>query len=433
MLVLGLILTCLVVCESFSHGQRAGNKCMFQNPDVSFVWDELNRTTSSKTQQLYTIEDLNEEKYIRKTSAPTQLYELPQPFVDYRYKAEEGLLPYKNFPDFKPNYEKLFKQLPLKHAFLDELLNISITRQPRKIAIFSNVWTNNYGLIVEPSTCAYLRNGGCTYMKHNRIYALNGQPSENDVVVSLTAGAFGTWHFPMEIFVGIAALPEKYLTSAQFHVPSKSSFITSWLHAVGIKDEHIIDTPWINAKTLLVPQQGRCCEMYETQIEWLRQKVGHLPEHHVSYERQIILITRSGSRQVENAHAVDSWVKQFAVENKYEIVLHEDRHLPSLELQIARFAKAPIVIAPHGAGLLFTAFSPSNACIVEFMPMINPECYARIAYIRRLKYTMYMMDGRKIRLNEVADGLRRCVALFESNSTNVNGPSSSTSKSSARW
>lgn len=391
-------------------GRNMSGRCVFQNPDVSFVWEHIHNDTSGA---FYSVEKLNESMYVKSDDFPTQFYQIPQPFVDLRYRLEEGYQPYLNHPDFKTNYQELYQDEDRRHKFLHELLNISITRQPRRMAVFNDVITNNYGLIVRPSTCEYLRNGGCTYMKHNRIYSINAGGPVKEVVVSLTAGAFGTWHFPMECFVALAALPTQYLTTATFHVPSKSPYISSWLHLLNIPNEHISDAPTLHAKQLLVPQMGRCCEMYETQIEWLRQDVAKLPKEHISYSREILLIKRSGSRQVQNAQAVEKTVMEFAKKNRYKVTTHGDRNLPSLREQIDRFSTPTIVIAPHGAGLLFTAFSPSNVCIIEFMPQINPECYARIAYIRRLKYVMYMMDGTRIELDDVRQGLAKCAALAE--------------------
>lgn len=395
---------------SLPTGRSINGHCMFSNPEVSFVWQKLVDSSGS----YYEIKPLEDQKYVRPVTFPNQYYQLPQSFVDNRYThPEEGHAPYLNHSSFKDKYDENFADLRKRFAFLNDLLNISMTRIPRRMAVFHDILTNNYGLIVRPQNCEYLRNGGCTYMRHNRIYNMNGRAKQHELVISLTAGAFGTWHFPMELFVGLAGVPKEYMEKAMFHVPAKSSFIHSWFSLINIPENRVISDPIVHAKSLLVPQMGRCCEPYETQIEWLRNDVAHLPEKHVSHEKEIILIQRSGSRQVTNVHDVEQQVRKFADEVKYKLIIHDDRQLPSLEEQIQRFSKATIVIAPHGAGMLFTAFSPSNACIIEFMPMINPECYARIAFIRRMKYMMYMMKDQQIRISDVEAGLRKCVDLAE--------------------
>lgn len=419
-----LVVTCFLLLQIFAKadpklptGRNAGGHCMFSNPEVSFVWQKLTDSKGS----FYDIQSLDEQKYVLPITFPNQYYQLPQEFVDNRYNhPEEGHAPYLNHSAFKDNYKENFQDLRKRFAFLNDLLNISMTRIPRRMVVFHDVLTNNYGLIVRPSSCEYLRNGGCTYMRHNRIYNMNGQARVHDLVISLTAGAFGTWHFPMELFVALAGVPKEYMDKAVFHVPSKTGYIQSWFSLIKIPENRIISDPVIHAKSLLVPQMGRCCEVYETQIEWLRQDVAGLPESskHISHEREIILIQRSGSRQVANVHEVANQVKKFAASTNYKLTVHDDRQLPSLEEQIKRFHKPTIVIAPHGAGMLFTTFSPSNACIIEFMPMINPECYARIAFVRRMKYMMYMMDGQHIKLSDVEAGLKKCVELADADGTN---------------
>lgn len=49
-------------------------------------------------------------------------------------------------------------------------------------------------------------------------------------------------------------------------------------------------------------------------------------------------------------------IEEFARNHHYNFIFHLDQSLPSLQEQILRFATAPIVIAPHGAGLLLTTF-----------------------------------------------------------------------------
>lgn len=409
-----ILFTVVFANPRLPKGKEVAGRCAFQDYEISFIWDALKSSKGS----YYEVVPLDEAPYIRSVTYPDQYYKLPQSFVDNRYThPEEGHAPYLNHSAFKAHYVENYRIAAKRYAFLDDLFNISMTRIPRRMAVLHNVYTNNYGLIVRPHTCEYMRNGGCTYMRHGRIYQMIGMGHPRDLVVSLTAGAFGTWHFPMEVFVGLAGLPREIMDKAVFHVPTHSSFIHSWFKLLNIPEQRVVSDPLIHAKTLLVPQQGRCCEIYETQIQWLRQDIAQLPVNHTSHHREIILIQRSQSRQLDNARDVETAVRNFAQQMHFHLVVHDDTQLPSLADQIRRFARAPIVIGPHGAGMLFTAFSPDNACIIEFMPMINPECYARIAYIRRLKYAMYMMDGATIKITDALGALRKCVELAEADGT----------------
>ncbi len=154
-------------------------------------------------------------------------------------------------------------------------------------------------------------------MKHSRIYAFNGRPQDIEYVINLGAGATGTWHFPMECFVALAGVSDEILQKSTFHITSKSSYITSWLKLLHIPDERITDSPFVNAKTLYVPEMGRCGETFPTQIQWLRKIVnlpmdsvsGNMISNHTHGNGQkkkltMLLIHRSGSRQIRNSREI---------------------------------------------------------------------------------------------------------------------------------
>lgn len=116
-------------------------------------------------------------------------------------------------------------------------------------------------------------------------------------------------------------------------------------------------------------------------------------------------------------------IEEFAGNHHYNFISHHDQSLPSRQEQILRFAETPIVIAPHGAGLLLTTFSSGNACIREFMPPNNPECYARIGFLRSLNYRMYMLDETgNFRVHEIDESLNDCYRYFESSLVNSTCP-----------
>ena len=88
-------------------------------------------------------------------------------------------------------------------VFFDEFFDMEVERNnSRKLAVFRHVVTNKFGLIVNlmDGCSSAVRNGGCFHMHHSKIYqygAGGGSYQVFDSVISLTAGASGTWHFPM--------------------------------------------------------------------------------------------------------------------------------------------------------------------------------------------------------------------------------------------
>jgi hypothetical protein len=121
------------------------------------------------------------------------------------------------------------------------------------------------------------------------------------------------------------------------------------------------------------------------------------------------LVSRTRSRTIANAHTVQSHIESFAKEHGYDVSLHQDNHLPSLIEQIVQFHSANIIVAPHGAGLLFTAFASSQVCIIEFLPPSNPPCYSRLAYTEQYHYMLYIVaDSAHIAIKDLQEGLERC-------------------------
>eukprot|EP01040_Poterioochromonas_malhamensis_P012163 gene12163-13301_t len=290
----------------------------------------------------------------------------------------------------------------------------------RQLAIFEDVITTNRGLIIHPKTCEFVYTGGCVYMISETSFRMPFDSSVKvfDRVITLTAPASGTWHFPMELFVSLTGVSPDLITddTVFFHLPRNAFFIRDWMKLLKISKDRLIFDPIIQAKVLYAPEPGRCGEIYESQLAWLNQRFNPFPEEErkISQTREILHLIRTSSRVVRNDHLVTTLIKDFARKHNYTYTAHIDRDLPSLSDQIRIFSRAPIVIGSHGAGLLFTAFSPSNACILEYMPPNNPECYSRISFMKRLNYEMFMMDNNTMNITQVEESLLRCHNHFES-------------------
>lgn len=123
----------------------------------------------------------------------------------------------------------------------------------------------------------------------------------------------------------------------------------------------------------------------------------------------ILVIERHKTRSITNVHTVHNVIQSFAQTNKMKLLMHSDINLPSLLDQMRNFAQADIIVAPHGAGLMFTTFSPYTSCIVEFAHPMNPFCYAHIAYIRNMSYIMVDMRDNTINIAELQKSMGRCL------------------------
>ncbi|KAH8073509.1 hypothetical protein JL721_2811 [Aureococcus anophagefferens] len=81
-----------------------------------------------------------------------------------------------------------------------------------------------------------------------------------------------------------------------------------------------------------------------------------------------LLVTRAGDgphRRVRNWGAVRA-----VVEARFDTVLHHDDagDIGSLDDQLDRFARAEVVVAPHGAALVGLPATAPGACVVEYLP-----------------------------------------------------------------
>jgi hypothetical protein len=403
--------------HEFSRGNQTqnGGCSIVAHPNITWIWEIPNK--DQRTNSFYELVPLEESEYRTIPEYPEPYdYEMSQSFLESRWQPYEVEIFYRPFPQFKKDYKLYFSQTRSRYKFLDNLYNVTITREPRSMAIFRNVYHTEKGLIVSQRTCEWVRNGGCVYMFQQTDFETPNNLPHYEKAISLATGAVGTWHFPMEVFIALAGVPQSILNDEKvvFQLPRINSYIASWMALLNIPQSRLKADRVANVTTLFVPQMGRCIEMYETQMEWLQKSFSPQTYKKPSFVREILYVRRSGSRRVPNQDQAITLMNQFAAAHNFTVTVHDDRKLPSLQGQIDIFTRVPIVIAPHGAGLLFTVFSPVNACIMEFMPGIGPECYSRIAYLRRFSYHMYILDSKSnFKFEDLEDGLMKCHKHFE--------------------
>lgn len=209
---------------------------------------------------------------------------------------------------------------------------------------------------------------------------------------------------------------ESIIKKSFIHVTSRTSFVVSWLTALGIEPDRIIDSTVIAAKELYVPEMGRCGAPFLSQLNWLQDRMAMLypnqNPNNASDANSVVLIRRTRSRTVSNHMQVENTVKSFSAARGLPLQLHSDDHLPSLVDQIRIFSRARIVVAPHGAGELFINFLPPNSCVVELISASNTcLAYSRIAYVKRMHYIQCFMDANhanRVDEKELAGALDEC-------------------------
>ncbi len=291
-----------------------------------------------------------------------------------------------------------------------------------RVAIQYDSFINNYGLILNPTTCSFLRNGGCTYMHHGKIYRYDFAITKYyDKVISITSGASATWHFPGEALVALANIDKNLLHESFIHIPEMKSYSIEWLELLGISKNKIISDNVVFARNILIPEMGRCGFPYHKQIIWLANEFTKdlLPKNvtttiQSTYENykplRLLFIHRSRTRVITNAHEVKSYLQSYVKQHGYELDIHSDENgYPTLKEQVRRFYNADIIIASHGAGEVFITFSSSSSCLIDFVRINEPLCYSRLAYLKGMSYISYLCQNFAIDINQLKEGLEKCV------------------------
>jgi hypothetical protein len=247
------------------------------DPKFNFLWNKVDSLNTSWVSTFM----LNESLY-----EPTALKEL-EPMLHTHFHIPLNYCKHIERILFNASDERLFhveneykkfsssSSSPSRHL-LDErksyyahLLSINTTSHRRRLAVFHNVRINNYGLIVHPDTCEYVRNGGCVYTKPKKVYRFSGPAYFVNRVISLATVATGTWHFPMEMFVALAAVPMHLIQDSYIHITSMNPFISQWFQLFGIRSDRIITYGNLYAETLYIPEMGLCGSPFPTQLKWL--------------------------------------------------------------------------------------------------------------------------------------------------------------------
>jgi len=324
--------------------------------------------------------------------------------------------------------------------FYDNFFQITSSFRVRRLLTLREIFSNNFGLIIEPKTCTLARNGGCFVGTFKKNFITATYAPYYDRVISLTATAHGHYHFPIEIIVALAELEPHFISNCYVHIPGKTEYMLAWLDFVGVSSSQVIDDPFIYAATLFVPEQGKCYAPFYSQISWLRERrdtyfSSHPPVALESYHAKsrssvpinqgyvhnythdledttpypladnrtiliwshspkalvIIYIKRYGIRSLtdDNEIEVINMLYEFALARNHSLIVLHSNALPPLPLQILYFSRAHVVVGVHGAGLAFIAFAQPHSCVLEIMPArMHVLCYARLAYMMGFDYAM---------------------------------------------
>jgi len=254
-----------------------------------------------------------------------------------------------------------------------------------RFATFEDMWCNSEGWIVNAQTCAAVKNGGCS-TDTSFVVPVIEPPIYEHVVTIAGKWTGNVWHFVGEALVGLAALPSDLQQSTFIHVSEANSFVLQWLALFGIDKDRVISGT-IHAQKLVVPEQGKCGNPTPHQIKWIASKIQKILQGRNQKQNKIVLIKRTKSRALYNFAKVESEVRKYAQMHGLDLYIHDDSHLPLVFEQLAHFANASMVVAPHGAGLINLLACVEGTQVIELMDLSYMNiCYTRLSVLMEHEY-----------------------------------------------
>ena len=213
--------------------------------------------------------------------------------------------------------------------------------------------------------------------------------SEVFVLTQFWGEAF--FHKINEVLPRIAPYVE-FLTqnpSIKLHAAEEFGLTRAALKFLGFAPERII-TGVSRAKVVYLPQATPCGFAHSQELQLLsamyRERIGKTMS---GLERNlVVLIKRSGLRRFKKQPEVAYVVEKTAGKFGYEFAVFADSPTPSMEETMHMFARAVMVVAPHGAGLSNVVYSEPGTIVIEGVcnrPHVN-MCYQWSSHILGHRY-----------------------------------------------
>lgn len=206
--------------------------------------------------------------------------------------------------------------------------------------------------------------------------------------VMATRGDVNYYHFLVDVIprLGVLALCPEIEPPEQWYVPAQSRFQRELLDLVGVTAERRIDSgqvPHVRADCLVVPAPP---SMTVINPPWvtahLREQFLDVPDARVP--GRAIYVTRGSGinnrRVVNEAELIELLAARgFTVIDPGQMAVVD---------QIAAFAEASLIVAPHGAALANLVFASPGACVIELFPAgaLVPDFWKMASGVPGLEY-----------------------------------------------
>lgn len=202
-----------------------------------------------------------------------------------------------------------------------------------------------------------------------------GCDHHTEIVVVLQSGnAQMYYHFVAEIMMRLAYVLDQhpeYVTDKTMYQTRNmdSGFPTEWARMFGINHNGLTSSCW-NAKTVVWPPTIGCCRTRPVPAKLMRSFLheryfpGQIASQPLVRPRPQALIIQRCQRKNRRITNFDEIVDGM-LGLGYDVVVHSDLDLPSVEDQCKMFFEADVVLGPHGAGLVNMVCCKPGTPIIE--------------------------------------------------------------------
>ena len=254
-------------------------------------------------------------------------------------------------------------------------------------------------------------------MKMNQtahIDQVRAAPLYQQVFTIAQAEGKGFYHSVLENLCRLAPYVEFLKENPQIKIHSKVA--SPFLSLLELDPGRVV-TGDIRADLLYLPAGVPCCVSppfcTQTLSRQLRKGVEGQPRD------QIILIQRSTRRWFRNHDAILKRLKRLASPHGLGVQVFGDNPLPGLQATKTMFARAVVVVAPHGAGETNLVFSAPGTVLVEGLCFVRggnvtEKCYQTMAYSLGLRYhgLVFAKDCFDITPDDIGEPVEKILNLI---------------------
>ncbi|MEO6886000.1 MAG: glycosyltransferase family 61 protein [Jatrophihabitantaceae bacterium] len=287
---------------------------------------------------------------------------------------------------------------PMFCSFQETIPRVAIAELPngRVLGTQSAVITANGDILQELS--AYF---GTTRPQEHPLF-LNPFPGDPRQVsgrlgVLATRGDQNYYHFLVDALPRLAlfAQAQQIDPPEHWYVPAAQPFQRELLELIGLREPDYIDSvafPHVQAQTLVVPGlPSTTVTNPPWVVGWLRGKL--LADRSPIEPTESIYVTR-GSAANNRVVTNEAEVVESLAARGFTVI---DPGRMSVTEQIDAFARAALIVAPHGAALTNLIFASPGSAVVELLPSgaVLPNCYWTLAdNVPGLQYRYLLSGGR---------------------------------------